>query len=496
MTWPSPETLVLVALATPFAGALLIAALGCWPNLREAATLATSTVLFLAVAGVAPAVMGGARPGFEPLIVAPGLSLAFEVEPIGMVFALVASTLWIANSIYSIGYMRATQAPRQTTFYVCFAIAIGSAIGVAFSQNLFSLFLFYEALTLSTLPLVTHSRTPEATRSGRIYLLLLMGASLVLLLPAIVITWALAGTLDFTPGGILAGRASPFILGGLLALYVFGLAKAAVMPTHFWLPAAMVAPTPVSALLHAVAVVKAGVFSILKVSVYVFGPDALATGGASQWLVWVGCASLLLASLIAMRQDNLKARLAYSTVSQLAYVVVGAALATSAGVVGAGLQIATHAAAKITLFFCAGAIYVATQKTEISQMDGLGRRMPVTMIAFLICSLSIIGLPPMGGLWSKWVLATGALDAGLTAVAGVLMVSSLLSAAYLLPIVLRAFFAPAHDGVHESGIQEAPLPMLIALVATTLLTIAMFVLAGPLSDLLSGAVEATPRKDT
>ena len=190
-----------------------------------------------------------------------------------MLFALVASSLWIVNSIYSIGYMRANDEPRQTAFYVCFAVALGSTIGIAFAKNLFTLFLFYEALTLSTYPLVTHKRNEEAVRAGRIYLLLLLGTSLLLFLPAIIATWVLAGTLDFTPGGILAGKAGAPVIGVLLALYVFGIGKAAVMPLHFWLPAAMVAPTPVSALLHAVAVVKAGVFTILKVAVLIFGID-------------------------------------------------------------------------------------------------------------------------------------------------------------------------------------------------------------------------------
>lgn len=487
MTGPSPELLVLLALVTPFVGALAVAALGRWPNLREAATLVTGAALFAVVLTLSAAVFGGARPELAGLAVAPGLALAFEVEPLGMLFALVASGLWIVNSIYSIGYMRAHDEPRQTTFYVCFALAIGSTIGIAFAQNLFALFLFYEALTLSTFPLVTHKQSPEAMRSGRLYLLLLLGTSMVLFLPAIAITWALSGTLDFTAGGLLAGKASPLVIGALLGLYVFGIGKAAVMPVHFWLPAAMVAPTPVSAFLHAVAVVKAGVFSILKVVVYVFGPDALRIGSAGEWLVWVACASLLLGSLIALRQDNLKARLAYSTVSQLAYVVVGAALATPAALTGAGLQIATHAAAKITLFFCAGAIYVAAHKTQVSELDGIGRRMPITMTAFFVGSLSIIGLPPLGGLWSKWMLGVGAMQADAGWVLGVLMVSSLLSAAYLLPIPVRAFFAPSPEPPSEPvRIQEAPLPCLLALTVTAILSILLFFQAEPIAALLRG----------
>jgi multicomponent Na+:H+ antiporter subunit D len=383
--------------------------------------------------------------------------------------------------------MRTNNEPRQTTFYVCFAVALGSTIGIAFAKNLFTLFLFYEALTLSTYPLVAHERNEEAVRAGRIYLLLLLGTSLLLFLPAIIATWVLAGTLDFTPGGILAGKADTPIIAALLALYVFGIGKAAVMPVHFWLPAAMVAPTPVSALLHAVAVVKAGVFTVVKVVVYVFGIDTLTKTGANEWLIFVASASLLTASLIALSCDNLKARLAYSTVSQLAYVVLGAALATPTSIIGSGLQIAMHAAAKITLFFCAGAIYTAHHLTEISEMTGIGRRMPVTMLAFLLASLSIIGLPPVGA-WSKWTLALGALDAGYVIVVGVLMLSSLLSVAYLLPIVARGFFLPAPSMPTNAGIvvEEAPTACLIALSCTALLCTVLFFLAGPIEMLLAG----------
>jgi multicomponent Na+:H+ antiporter subunit D len=485
------EQLLLVALVVPFVGAALIPLFHRVPNVREAVTLVTATVLFLCVLGLLQPVLDGDRPEALNLWIAPGLMLAFKVEPLGLLFALVASGLWIVTSIYSIGYMRANDEPRQTSYYVCFAVALGSAIAIAFAKNLFTLFLFYEALTLSTYPLVAHKGDANAIRGGRIYLLMLLGTSLVFLLPAIVITIVLAGTGDFTPGGILAGKASGLVLGVLLGLYAFGIGKAALMPLHFWLPAAMVAPTPVSALLHAVAVVKAGVFTILKVVVYVFGPGTLTGTGASDWLIYAASASLLIASLVALTRDNLKARLAYSTVSQLAYVVVGASLASASGILGGGLQIVMHAAGKITLFFCAGAIYTALHKTEISDMRGIGRQMPVTMTAFLIGSLSIIGLPPCGGTWSKWALAVGALEAGEAFVVGVLMLSSLLSAAYLLPIVGRAFFlTPVGEKV---GFQEAPLACVMALSVTALLCIVLFFQAGAVQTLLQGVVVAGER---
>jgi multicomponent Na+:H+ antiporter subunit D len=273
-----------------------------------------------------------------------------------------------------------------------------------------TLFLFYEVLTISTYPLVTHSGSEEAKRAGRTYLGILLCTSIGLQLFAIGLTWVEAGTLDFRDGGILAGKVSDGMVAVLMTLYLFGIGKAAVMPFHRWLPAAMVAPTPVSALLHAVAVVKAGVFSVLKVVIYIFGLDLLTSTGASLWLAYVAGATILIASLVAMSKDNLKLRLAYSTVSQLSYVVLGAMLATGTGVVGGAMHIAMHAFGKITLFFCAGAILVAAHKTEISEMRGLGRRMPFTFAAFFVASLSIIGLPPMGGTWSKWELALAAAE--------------------------------------------------------------------------------------
>jgi multicomponent Na+:H+ antiporter subunit D len=486
VTEPGQAALVLAAVAIPFLGACFIPLFGNRPNPREAATLATSLLLLLVVALLVAPVLNGVRPQSARLAMLPGVELGFRVEPLGLLFALTASSLWIVNSIYSIGYMRALNEPRQTSYYVFFAIALGSTIGVAFANNLLTLFLFYELLTISTYPLVTHRRDAEAITGGRIYLLVLLGASMVLLLPALIITWVAAGTLDFAPGGILAGKLGTGAIGILLALYAFGLAKAALMPLHFWLPAAMVAPTPVSALLHAVAVVKAGVFAILKVAVYVFGIDTLRSTGASDWLIYVASASLLLASLIALTRDNLKARLAYSTVSQLAYVTIGTALANANGIVGGGMQIVMHAAGKITLFFCAGAIYVAHHKTEVSHFAGIGRKMPVTMTAFLIGSLSVIGLPPFGGSWSKWVLMMGALDAGQLFSVAVLMLSTLLSAGYLLPIVGRAFFAPAY-GVNPQDtarIEEAPLPCLIALSLTAAACLLLFFLAGDIERLL------------
>jgi multicomponent Na+:H+ antiporter subunit D len=258
------------------------------------------------------------------------------------------------------------------------------------------------------------------------------------------------------------------------------------MPFHRWLPAAMVAPTPVSALLHAVAVVKAGVFTVVKVSVYIFGIDTLADIAATDWLMVLAAFTILSASVVALGKDNLKARLAYSTISQLSYVILGCMLATSMGVIGGSLQIAMHAMGKITLFFCAGAIYTAAHKTEISQMDGLGRAMPVTFAAFMIGALSVIGLPPLGGSWSKWFLLVGAADAQQIAMIFVLLVSSLLSVAYLVPVAARGFFRE-HTGTgnpRNPGIQEAPVFCVIPLSLTAVGCLLLFFFADALYALL------------
>ena len=479
----TPPCLMAAALAIPLIGAVLIVLAGRRPNLREGVTLATAAMLFAAVVALVPEVYGGGRPELRLWQILPGLEIAFALEPLGMMFACIASGLWIVNSIYSIGYMRALEEEHQTRFYACFAIAIAAAVGVALSGNMLTLFFCYEVLTLSTYPLVVHHRDEESVRSGRIYLGLLLGTSILFLLGGIIWTYVTAGTLAFRPGGILDGKLAGPAIGLMLFLYMYGIGKAALMPVHRWLPAAMVAPTPVSALLHAVAVVKAGVFTVLKVVVYLFGADFLRQSGYADWLMYVAAASLLLASCIALMQDNLKARLAYSTVSQLAYVVLGAALLTPSGIVGGAMHIAMHAMGKITLFFCAGAIYVATGKTEVSQMDGIGRLMPVTLTAFLIGSLSVIGLPPFGGAWSKYFLALGAMEAGHVVFVAVLMISSLLSLAYLLPIVGRGFFAGRPE-VGGASVSEAPIFCVAPLCVTAIGCLLLFLYADELYALL------------
>jgi multicomponent Na+:H+ antiporter subunit D len=481
---PSGGTTAFLAVLIPLLGTFFIGLFRGRPNLREGATLATGAVLFAVVLSLWPEIMAGGRPHFTLATPIPGIPFVLEVEPLGYLFSLVASFLWIVTSLYSIGYMRGHHEKNQTRFYIFFAVAISATMGVAFSGNLLTLFLFYEILTLCTFPLVTHHQTEEARKAGRVYLGILLSTSVGLQLLGIIWVYSLAGTLDFRPGGVLDGHIGLGAVPVLLALFVFGVGKAAVMPFHRWLPAAMVAPTPVSALLHAVAVVKAGVFTILKVSVYIFGPELISGTGAADLLLWVAAATIILASLVAFTKDNLKARLAYSTISQLSYIVLGALLANRWGIIGGGMHIVMHAFGKITLFFGAGAIMVAAHKTEISQMKGLGRTMPFTFGAFFVGALSIIGLPPAGGVWSKWFLGLGTLEAGQIGLLAVLMVSSLLTLVYLLEIPVKAFFGKPETPLEHEGVHEAPLPSLIAIGVTSLATIGLFLYPEPFYRLM------------
>lgn len=456
-------------------------------NLREGSIIIAGLVLLLLNNQVYTDVVAGLAPtsGEFPLLAS--FSLKLSAEPIGVVFGLLASFLWVVTTVYSIGYMRGHHEINQTRFYTCFAIAIAGVMGAAYADNLLTLFVAYEVITISTFPLVTHAGGDDARKAGRVYLGILMYTSIAFLLPAMVWTATAAGTMDFVPGGVLADAGfSNGATAVLLALFVFGIAKSGIMPFHRWLPAAMVAPTPVSALLHAVAVVKTGVFSVLKIVTYTFGIDTVASSGAAYWLLPVTAFTVIAASIVAFTKDNLKARLAYSTISQLSYIVMAALLATVMSVSGGVLHIVMHAFGKITLFFCAGAILVALHKSEISKLDGIGRKMPITMGAFFIGAISIIGLPPAGGVWSKLLIAGGSLDTGSIIWVSVLMLSTLLNIAYLLPIPLRAFLRPDPDLApgESATLQEAPFACLWAIVLTAISCVLLFLYPQPLTDLI------------
>ena len=458
------------------------------PNVREAWTFVAAVAKFLIVVSMLPTVLRGAEITYTVAQVIPGVAIKFRVDAMGMLFALVASSLWIVTSAYSIGYMRGLNEHSQTRYFCYFAFALSATIGVAFAANLLTLYLFYEMLSFATYPLVTHHQDKEARSSGRKYLLYIVGPSIGFVLPAMLICYHLTGTLEFAKQGFLAGVGSKTLMVFLMVLLIFGFAKVAIMPLHSWLPAAMVAPTPVSALLHAVAVVKVGAFSVLRVITGVFGPDLLASLHLGTIICYIAAFTIIVASLIALSQDELKRRLAFSTISQLSYIVLGVALLSPKGMMGGMVHIAMHAFGKITLFFCAGAIAVATGRKYISQMVGIGKRMPITMTAFFIGSLSVIGLPPTGGFFSKWYMVLGTLQANQWPMLIVLLVSSFLNAAYFLPIVYKAFFCTEEESMCGNKMEEAPPWCVVPLVVTAVCSIVLFFYPTPFLKLAALAI--------
>lgn len=459
------------------------------PNVREIWTFVAAIAKFLIVVSMAPTVLKGVEIVYTVADVIPGVPIKFKVDALGLLFALVSSSLWIVTSAFSIGYMRGLKEHSQTRYFCFFALALSATIGVAFSANLLTLYLFYEMLSFATYPLVTHHQDKEARISGRKYLLYIVGTSIGFVLPAMLISYNLAGTLEFSRQGFLAGTGSKGLITLLLILLIFGFAKAAIMPLHSWLPAAMVAPTPVSALLHAVAVVKVGVFSVIRVLTGVFGTDLLLTLHFGPFITFIASVTILVASLIALTQDNLKRLLAFSTIAQLSYIVLGVGLLSPKGITGGMIHIAMHAFGKITLFFCAGSIFVGTGKKNISEMVGIGRRMPVTMAAFFIASLSIIGMPPCGGFLSKWYLVLGSLEAHQMPILFVLLLSSLLNAAYFMPIVYRAFFCKPEEAMFKNTVQEAPAFCVVPLVITAVASIILLFYPQPFFRLASLMVQ-------
>ena len=480
------------AILVAFVAMPLISAAGKSPNARDTISVVAGLIMTAIVASMVPGVLAGKEYVCTLWPVLPGVPIALKVDGLGLMFAMVSSPLWIVVSIYTVGYMRGLKEHSQTRFASYFALALSSTIGVAFSANLLTMYMFYEILSLSTFPLVTHMQTPEARVSGRKYVGYLMGTSIGLALPAMLIAYFQAGTLDFGPAGFLAGNVSPAMATALLLMFLYGFSKVGMMPFHSWLPAAMVAPTPVSALLHAVAVVKVGAFSIIRVVTGVFGVSFLQEQHLGTLICVLASITIITASLIALSQDGLKRRLAFSTIGQLSYIVLGMGLLAPKALTGGSVHIAMHAFGKITLFMCAGAIMVATGKKNISEMVGIGKKMPVTMLCFFICALSVIGLPPTGGFFSKWYLLEGAMNSGQWQFMVVLLGSSLLGACYLLPIGYKAFFCSEEECQFSGPVEEAPIQCLIPIVFTTVVTIALFFYPDMFTGLAGLAFGVTP----
>ncbi len=452
----------LLAISVSMLSVLLIVLSSRRPNLREFWTLAAAATKFALVLSLLPAALSNQVAETRLFQISPGIDLALRADAFGVFFALLASSLWILTSFYSIGYIRGLKESHQTRYFASFALCLSATLGVAFAANLLTFVIFYEVLTIATYPLVIHKETPEAIRAGRKYLAFTLTAGVVLV-AATAATHQMTGTSEFQPGGLSSFQnLSPLQVRVLFVMFLVGVGvKAAIMPMHAWLPTAMAAPTPVSALLHAVAVVKSGVFGVIRVVGFVFGPETLDRLGLNEFLLWLAASTILLASLLAFYQDNLKRRLAYSTISHLSYVVLGAALLSPSSLIGALLHIANHATMKITLFFCAGAIYVNVRKEKISELDGIGRAMPWTMGAFALASLGLAGIPPVNGFISKWYLGLGALEAGSGLALVILLISGLLNAGYFMPIVYRAFFK---DSETFRSVGEASMWMVVPLV--------------------------------
>jgi multicomponent Na+:H+ antiporter subunit D len=492
---------ILLVLLSSFLPGIIIAAL------REEQVVAR-TVLNLAGAvaklGLVGVMLWGITRGQSYELrfqVLPELELSLVADPLALLFITLSAVLWLVTTIYAIGYLEG--APNRSRFFAFFSLCVTATVGIALAGDLFTFIIFYEALTWTTYPLVVHRGTPAATRAGRIYLLYTVGGGTVLLV-GIIWLHAVAGTVAFADGGVL-GHLDPGqhpALIPIFALLVIGLGvKAALVPLHGWLPEAMVAPAPVSALLHAVAVVKAGAYGIVRVLHSVYGIDLAVDLGVAQPLMMAAGITIIYGSVRALAQDDLKKRLAFSTVSQVSYIALGAATLSPLAAAGGIVHLVHQGLMKITLFFCAGILAETVGVKKVSEMAGVGRRMPWTMGAFTICALGMIGVPPMAGFISKWYLGLGGIQAGMPWVVLVLVASTLLNAGYFLPILGTAWFgrapadsegeapqAPVGPGApdaHPPGRRhEASLALLVPTVVTAALALAAGLFAhAPVSPL-------------
>ena len=486
----------LLATAVPALAAVLIYATRARPNLREGCSVTAAALQTLIVLSMVPAVLDGKTLHLTLSSFIPQVSIALRVDALGLLFAAIASFLWLLTTLYSIGYVRAVGERSQTRYFAAFAIALVATMGIAFSANLVTLYLFYEGLTFITYPLVTHAQTDEAFAAGKRYLQYHLGTSIAFLLPAIIVTFAISDTFDFRPGGVFGADADSTGLVVAYILFLAGATKAAIMPLHSWLPGAMVAPVPVSALLHAVAVVNAGVFLMLRVILDVFGVelmDDLSLGIVTAVFVSI---TVVLATFYAYRLDSIKAVLAYSTISHLSLMILAVALLDPRSMTGGIMHLANHSLGKITLFFCAGSILIATGKTKISELGGIGRQLPLTMGAFAIGALSIVGLPPTAGFVTKYYIAIGMIDAKEVAFLLVLFLSTLVSAGYYQRILRTAFFGTAPEPAPASAQGEPgaaqtgdPRRLVVApLLVTAALSLAIGIYPNPVLDLVREAL--------
>lgn len=485
---------LLLPVAIPLVAAAAAALLRDRPLIRDGSVLLAGAGQVVVLLVMIPALLDGDRATLTILPFLPDAPLALRSDPLGMLLLLTASLLWLLTSLYSIGYLQRSSA-ALTRFHVLTAITIFATAGVAFSANLITLYLFYETMTIATYPLVNFTGTKEAAAGGRRYLAYQLGTGIALFLPAVVLTYTQTGSFALTPGGVFGAEPTGWLPTLTYLLFLFGIAKAAIIPVHAWLPAAMVAPVPVSALLHSVAVVNVGVFTLFRVVLDVFGRDAMASLGLGRLTLIATSITILVASLVALRLGNLKEILAYSTIGQLSYMVLGMALLNEAGATGGALHLVGHSVSKITLFFAVGAIAVGTGATTANQLRGLGQRMPLLLGLFAIGAASIIGLPPTVGFVTKYFLVIGVAEARQWIVLAVLAASTLLAATYYLRLIRTSLSPLPHDpgGASDSitaprSGRPVPSTMLAPLVATAALTVLLGLIPGPALALVRAAI--------
>jgi len=485
---------LLLPILIPLLGAAAAALLRERPQLRDWAAIGAGVCQIVAVLALLPEVLDGRGTSFNIVEFLPDAPIAFRADALGVILILTASPLWLLTTVYSIGYLGRSH-PSLTRLHVLVAITITSTAGVAFSSNLLTLYLFYEAMTIATYPLVTFTGTDEASTSGRRYLAYQLGTGVALFLPAIVLTYTQTGSFTFTPGGLFGAEPTGLLPVFTYVLFLFGIAKAALVPVHAWLPAAMVAPVPVSALLHAVAVVNVGVFTLFRVLLEVFGEQAIASRGLGRLTLIATCITILVASLIALRLGNLKEILAYSTIGQLSYMALGIALLNEAAATGAVLHLVGHSFSKITLFFAVGAVAMGIGATRIDELRGLAQRMPILLGVLAIGAASIVGLPPTVGFVTKYFLFIGAVGAKQWLVLVVLATSTVLSATYYLRLIrtslsplpqAEAGWSPPYAATASGG--PVPRGVLVPVIATATLTLLLGIVPGPLLTLVRAAV--------
>ncbi len=413
------------------------------------------------------------------------IDIFLKLDQFGRLFSYMASVLWVIASFYSFEYMK--HEGRERRFFTFYIMTLSMIIGLSYSGNLLTLYFFYELITLTTFPLVIHLNTEVALQIGRKYITYsFVGAAFVMI--GMVLLYSATGSTKFYGGGIdglLNYPNEQLLLFSYLSMFIgFGV-KAAVVPLHAWLPASMIAPTPVSALLHAVAVVKSGIFALTRITYYIYGSEVVKAVHADQILIPFAILSIVMGSLIAMSQYHLKRRLAYSTIAQLGYITLGILMLNPYALLGALLHMINHAVIKINLFFGVGAITYMTEKKYVRQIGGLGKKMPMTFICFSIAAISLIGIPPTNGFVSKWFLGLGALKSGNIGYAMILLFGALLTASYLLPIIVMAFFTNSKDKVTVDDVQlDPPKMMMIPIFILTGMTVLLGLYPNPVIEFI------------